>query len=124
MEIWKDVKGFEGKYWVSNKGNVRGYYSYDGLKGRDVNGYLQICLSHKGKRHERRVHRLVAEAFLGLDIESDVVVNHKDEDKSNNNVENLECVSSLYNRLYSMVKLLSQEELELFIKHLNDNNSQ
>ena len=108
-EVWKDVVGFEGLYEVSDKGNVRGVARKDPLgrnrKGRMLKpgytsrGYLQVALSKNGKSKTRTVHRLVAEAFIpnpdGLPQ-----VNHRDEDKDNNTVENLEWCDSKYNINY------------------------
>lgn len=122
-EVWKDITGYEGRYWVSNLGNVRGYYSYNGLKPRLTNGYYKVCLMSKGKRDERFVHRLVAEHFLPCNGMAGLVVNHKDECKINNLPDNLEWVTNLYNRVYSMVNLLSPDERGLLLAHLNDNFS-
>lgn len=108
-EIWKDVAEYEGLYEVSNKGNIRGVARKDPLgrnrKGRMLKpgytsrGYLQVALSKNGKSKTRTVHRLVAEAFIpnpnGLPQ-----VNHRDEDKDNNNVENLEWCDPKYNINY------------------------
>ena len=112
-EIWKSVNGFEGLYEVSNKGNVRSLdriVKYkDGrtarLKGKTLkprtnnDGYLQIQLSRGDKPKTVKLHRLVAEAFMpNPDRLSEV--NHKDEDKTNNNVLNLEWCSHKYNSRY------------------------
>ena len=105
-EIWKDVVGFEGLYKVSNKGNVYSVrrVSSQGkkcggstLKPRCVGyGYLQVSLYKNGKMERKFIHRLVAEAFIP-NPESLPQVNHKDEVKGNNNVENLEWCTSEYN---------------------------
>lgn len=104
-EIWKDILGFEDSYQVSNLGNVRSKsrtisslnrwgsestYTVVGkvLKLRVVMGYLAIKLNHDGK-HTRYGHRMVAEAFIPnpLNLKE---VNHKDGNKRNNAVQNLE----------------------------------
>lgn len=89
-EIWKDVKGTNGIYQVSNMGNVRKYLPQSNNRGYrvvSINGKLWL------------VHRLVAETFIpnpdGLPL-----VNHKDEVRSNNCVENLEWYDPKYNINY------------------------
>lgn len=86
-EEWRDIKGFEGIYQVSNLGRIR-MIEIRYPKLSDRNGYKSVAL--KGKNFS--VHRLVAEAFLERKDDRHVV-NHKDLDRANNNVENLEWVS-------------------------------
>lgn len=113
MEEYRDIKGFEGLYQVSNLGNVkslerkvwdsRGYYrtvTEKILKARKKGrGYLYVTLSKDGIDDDYYVHQLVACAFIpnpqGLPE-----VNHLSEDKENNCVENLEWVSHEYNCSY------------------------
>lgn len=105
IEEWRDIKGYEGKYQVSNTGKVRSLnYKNTGevrllKQNLTRNGYLQISLSKSGKSFFYSVHRLVAEAFIpnSLNLEQ---VNHKDECKTNNVVENLEWCSCQYNLNY------------------------
>lgn len=103
-EIWKDISGYEGEYQVSNLGNVRSLnYRRSGelklLKQATTNGYKQITLSKNGKCKSYNVHRLVAIAFIP-NPNNYKEVNHKDEDKSNNNVNNLEWCTREYNNNY------------------------
>ena len=108
-EIWKDVVGFEGKYEVSNFGNVRslnwrGSKKTKNLSLRKINtGYLRVLLSENGKTHAFTVHRLVALAFLENPLKLDEV-NHKDENKENNCVDNLEWCSHRYNTDYFFIR--------------------
>ena len=104
-EIFKDIKGYEGLYQVSNFGrlmnlNFRGTGKNKFMKpSKKNNGYFQVCLSKNGKRKMFLVHRLVAEAFIP-NLENLPFVNHKDEDKTNNSVENLEYCTHEYNCNY------------------------
>ena len=92
-EIWKDIKGYPG-YQISNQGRVWSVKTQRYLKGSiDKNGYIQVCLTAKnGKSKKEFIHRLVALAFLpnptGLPQ-----VNHINENKKDNCVDNLEWIS-------------------------------
>lgn len=105
MEQWRDVLGYEGLYKVSDLGRVMRSFHGRKLVNRvrrlatDKDGYLRVDLSRGGAKKLRGVHHLVAEAFLcarpdGLEI------NHKDGDKTNNKVDNLEWVTSSANQLH------------------------
>ena len=113
-EVWKEISGYEGLYEESNLGNVR---SLDRLirsknngnivrKGRilipfyeEKKGYYQVRLAKNGKNKTFRIHRLVALAFLENPFNY-TDVNHKDEIKTNNNVDNLEWCTRKYNNNY------------------------
>lgn len=113
MEEWKDIKGYEGLYQVSNQGRVKslektynvGYGGEKHQKERILiptevgNGYLHVTLCKNGGKKYKRVHRLVAEAFIPNPNKYDVV-NHKDENQKNNNVDNLEWCTQAYNNAY------------------------
>ena len=101
-EKWKPIKGFEESYQVSNKGRVKSLErkvwngsGYSTIKerilkaGKATNGYLFVALCKNSKRYYYRVHRLVATAFID-NPDNKPQVNHIDENKENNNVENLE----------------------------------
>ena len=90
-EIWKDCKGYEGKYQVSNLGRVWSIGSQKYLKGSyDRDGYIQVYLTAKnGKVKMEKVYRLVALVFLD-NPNNYPQVNHKDKNKQNNCVDNLE----------------------------------
>jgi hypothetical protein len=115
-EIWKDIEGYEGLYQVSNLGRVR---SLDRLvtykngcnrmfKGcvkrlyKKENGYLSVNMSKDGIDKTYYVHRLVASTFLP-NLYGLPQVNHKDENKENNCVENLEWCTSIYNSTYNNI---------------------
>ena len=105
-EVWKDVLGYEGLYQVSNKGNVYSVERKDTLGRKqggfilsprcNENGYTMVNIYENGKRENKTVHRLVAEAFIP-NTENLPQVNHIDEVKDNNNVENLEWCTSKHN---------------------------
>ena len=101
-EIWKDKKGYEGHYQVSNWGRVKSikFGKEKILKLiKDKDGYLQVTLCKNNIKKVYKVHRLVAEAFID-NTDNLPQVNHKDENKLNNNVDNLEWCDRLYNVRY------------------------
>jgi hypothetical protein len=107
-ETWRPVKDWEEKYEVSNRGRVRirsnGYI----MSPHTINtGYLQIKLTHNKRSKQCLVHRLVAEAFLDNDSGLPEV-NHIDEDKTNNNLWNLEWCTRKYNHDYNDVQKLKR----------------
>ena len=101
-ESWKDIKGYEGLYQISNLGRVRSVDRLDSanhrLKGRikstsiRPNGYENVILCKNSKSKGYSVHRLVAQAFIP-NPENKPQINHIDENKANNKVSNLEWVT-------------------------------
>ena len=112
-EIWEDIDGYIGIYQISNMGNVRsvqreefkcvqGYRIRKGVRlkqSQDQKGYLMVNLYKNGKGRTRRVHRLVAEAFVDNPMHLSEI-NHIDENKKNNAASNLEWCTSSYNKRY------------------------
>lgn len=101
-EIWKPIKGYDGKYYVSNYGRIKSTYhaSEKFLSPRDAGkGYMQVALFKDHKAKNFFVHRIVAEHFVenpnGFEF-----VNHKDENKGNNVYSNLEWCNASYNNAY------------------------
>ena len=105
QEIWRDIEGYEGLYQVSNKRRVKSLnYRHTGKEevlkqGKTKKGYLLVCLSKGGKHKNYQVHRLVASAFIS-NPENYPVINHLDENASNNCIENLEWCTQKYNCNY------------------------
>lgn len=96
-DSWKEVTGCSGLYQVSDKGRIRNAKSGKILKPTDNgNGYLIVRIAGKN----RYVHRIVAESFLQRGNGKNTV-NHKDYNKNNNNVNNLEWVTQKENVNYS-----------------------
>lgn len=92
-EEWKPVNGFEGHYVVSNLGNVKSLKSGGMILKSHVNkGYEYVHLCKNSKHYNAKVHRLVAKAYIPSH-ENACEVNHKDGNKLNNRVENLEWVT-------------------------------
>ena len=113
IEIWKDYKDYEGLYQASNLGRLRSLDRWVKSKSGSVRlckgkilklytdkyGYLKVGLSKNNKVKNYLVHRIIAETFLP-NTDNLPCVNHKDEDKTNNSVDNLEYCSVLYNNTY------------------------
>ena len=106
-EIYRDIKGYEGLYQVSNLGNVKSL-NYNNTNKEKVlqlcaheKGYLYVGLYKNGKRKSYIVHRLVAETFLN-NPDNLPEINHKDENKTNNCVDNLEWCTTKYNINYGI----------------------
>ena len=108
MEIWKDIKGYEGLYQISNTGKVKSLKRI--MKSRKCEeiirkpsklpkGYLRVSLCKNGEIKYYSIHRLVAEEFIPNE-NNYPCVNHKDCNTSNNNVENLEWMTYEENNSY------------------------
>lgn len=104
-EVWKDVVGYEGIYEVSNLGKIRSL-NYNGtrtckeMKGSpNKDGYIKLTLTKDKKKKTVLLHKLVADAFLE-NPDNLPIINHKDENKSNNNLSNIEWCTIPYNNSY------------------------
>ncbi len=107
LEIWKDIEGYEGLYQVSNLGNVKSLGNGGSNASREKllkthknqKGYLRVRLCKEGKTKNHLIHRLVAVEFIE-NPNNYSQLNHRDEDKTNNQVTNLEWCDCLYNINY------------------------
>lgn len=108
-EIWKDIEGYEGLYQVSNLGRVKSLRKEANirnggirscseriLKQRTACGYKMVNLNKNNHQYTYRVHTLVMLAFVGERPEG-MEIDHKDNNRSNNKVENLRYVTSQEN---------------------------
>lgn len=135
-EIWRNVKGYEELYQVSNYGQIRSVdrfvgYRYKGkqriYKGRllkqvERNGYLSVSLSKGNIIKQKSIHRLVAEAFLP-NPSNLPLVNHIDENKKNNMVSNLEWCSCAYNTNYGCGrKKQAESQQKIVLQYDKDGN--
>ena len=124
--IWKPIDGYEGLYEVSNTGLIKSLNCYNYKEprimklGKRPDGYLSVGLSKNNVTKTKTVHRLVAKAFLPNPNNLEMV-NHKDEDRTNNNVENLEWCTRTYNQNYSLK--LHPERKQLFADNFKKSSS-
>ena len=125
MEEWRSIPGYEGLYEVSNLGRVRSldrYVKYsNGMihlhkgkvlsPGKDTDGYLKVVLNCNRKCKTITVHRLVALTFIP-NPDNLPIINHKDEDKTNNSVDNLEWCTQQYNLNYNDVQKRKSQRMK------------
>ena len=124
MEEWKDIKGFEGLYQISNYGRIKSFYGKEKILngGTDRDGYKIIKLVKNKKYYPKKIHRLVAEAFLPNPYNLPEI-NHKDEIPCNNKVENLEWCTHKYNLNYgNHNKKLSENKKQNYKRSDNPNS--
>lgn len=111
IEEWRSVGGYEGLYEVSSEGNVRSLFGWDGHRkverkkilkpSMSTTGYWKVKLVKNGIRKDHKIHRLVALAFLKKEEGKDVV-NHKDGNKLNNSIKNLEWCTTQENANHAL----------------------
>jgi len=136
MEKWKDIKGYEGLYQVSNYGRVKSLRRYRKNHSKKQlveekikqpreswQGYLLMDLYKNNQQKTIRVHIVVAETFIPNE-ENKETVNHKDGNKANNRVDNLEwCTYKEQNVHFYKHNLKSKENIEKAVKAMNKKNS-
>lgn len=138
-ELWKPCPGFEEKYLISSHGRVMGIGTYNTCKKGELiklhkkhgrNGYIQARFYDNGRASTIEIHLLVAKAFIP-NPDNLPMVNHIDEDKTNNHVENLEWCTNRFNIRYSNAKAVDVytkdgefiETLEAIVDAANKYNS-
>lgn len=132
-EIWKDIDGYVGLYQVSNLGRVKslphfrnagcsGYITSEKIIKPQIllNGYFQVCLHNDKQTKHYLIHRLVAQAFIP-NPDKLPQVNHINEDKSDNRVENLEWCDNKYNINYGTCIQRMKEKQSIPIIQLTKN---
>lgn len=109
-ETWKPIEGYEGIYEVSDQGRVRNAKRGGRIMTASTvtHGYRAVSLYKEGKQRAALVHRLVAKAFIP-NPESKPQVNHKDMDKSNNCISNLEWVTQNENLAHAFINKPTEE---------------
>lgn len=126
MIEWKEIECYEGLYEVSNTGEVRSvprkikirdfYRKIPGTHKRpyiDTHGYVAIDLYKGNKREKKKIHRLVMEAFSPVLGSENLDVNHKDGDKTNNKIENLEWCTRRENLVHAVETGLTSQNIRI-----------
>lgn len=122
-EIWKPIENYND-YKISNLGNVKSFKNNKEkiLKpSKNSSGYLQIVLCKNGKAKSYFIHKLVAKTFI-KNKNNYNEVNHKDENKENNIVDNLEWCNRLYNMNYGTIKLKQAKSKMKKVAKINKDN--
>lgn len=110
LENFVDIQGYEGFYKINTSGDVLSVRSGKLLKaGKNKQGYMNVVLSKDGKAKTHKVHRLVALAFIP-NPNNYPFINHKDENKTNNRVENLEWCNHSMNLVHAYRNGLNKNE--------------
>lgn len=115
-ELWERISFADAHYEISNHGRVKSFYgdTEDGkiLSGGNINGYPVVGLKVKGKYRSYCIHKLVAEFFVPKGEADEVIVIHKDWDKSNNHYRNLQWVNHEYSRRRTIKRLKDEQKAD------------
>ena len=107
-EIWKDIKEYDGKYQVSNLGNVRNNKNHILKPSKNRKGYLNVVLYKNNASKTLRIHRLVALTYIS-NPNKYPQVNHIDGNKENNKVDNLEWCNNSINQKHAFINGLQKD---------------
>lgn len=131
MEQWKDIEGYENKYQISNKGNVKSLIDNTGNRRELIrkprignSGYYYVNLFIGNKSKSKKIHRLVAEHFVDNPYNKPCV-NHIDGNKLNNSADNLEWVTSSENSKHAVergLKIMPRGVKNYMFNRHGDNN--
>lgn len=127
IEEWRDIENYEGIYQISNKGRVKSFKKHYNKNGKIIkairikNGYYNVVLCVNGTKHKEYIHRLVAKAFIS-NPNNYPFVNHKDENPSNNCVNNLEWCTQKYNMNYGSLLEKHKRESKAILQYDLENN--
>lgn len=117
-EEWSDIAGYEGLYQISNYGEIKSSYTNKILKPNHENtGYLTVALYKSSKVRRCKIHRIVAETFIANEHKKPVV-NHKNGDKTDNRVQNLEWATHKENMQHAFAT-----GLKVGVNHPNNKKS-
>ena len=126
-EQWKDIPDYKGLYQISNLGRVKSFRqsSKYGCQKEYIlkpaianNGYAQVTLYDNTKKRKFLVHRLVATAFIP-NPSNFPQINHKDENRLNNSIENLEWCTAEYNNAYGTARIRATDTLSKPIEQVD-----
>ena len=120
QEIWKDIKEYENLYQVSNKGRIRKWKIIK--QSNTNNGYKCVNLIKNERYVMKKIHRLVAEAFIP-NYENKPLINHKNGIKTDNRIENLEWCTSQENVIHALTNNRKLREKKEKRKRLNYDNT-
>lgn len=112
VEVWKKIDFADKHYEISNHGRVKSFVSDTGgkiLKGMDVRGFQTVGIVVNAEKKQFCVHKLTAEFFIQKEDNNQTVVIHKDWDKSNNQISNLEWVTSEVSYQRTHKKILDEQ---------------
>lgn len=114
-ELWREVENTDGNYYISNMGRIKslkGYVAIELKPTKTKQGYYRVDIVQDGMRFTKFIHRLVASAFLDMPTRIDMELHHKDHNKINNRVENLEWLTPTEHRKKHNTRSIDNAKLQ------------